>query len=208
MITTPASPWHRLIAALIDFGVQLILVCVAFGLVAPSPNLPFLLARVGWSLTLLIFIYPLGYHLIINTLLTAKLGGSLGKLISGLEIVDDSDKHLSFKRAFFRNQIGYLVSGVFLWLGFIWIWVDPDRRGWHDQIAGSQVKPSRPGGLLTGLLGLVLVVIINGVLLRKVISQFVVNSNVYREIVEDVGEEFGHFAPPAPLSLPQPSPYR
>lgn len=208
MITKPAGPWHRLIAALIDLGIQLMLVWVACSQISPSPDLPFLLARIGWALSLLIFIYPLGYHLIINTWLTANLGGSLGKLISGLEVVDSSGKHLSFKRAFFRNQIGYLVSGIFLWLGYVWIWIDPDHRGWHDQIAGSFVKTSRSHGILTGLLGLLMIIIINGVLLGKVVSQFIDNSSVYQGIVEDVGKEINNFAHPAPSSLPLPSPYR
>ncbi len=35
--------------------------------------------------------------------------------------------------------IGYWVNSAVFYIGFIWIFVDKRRRGWHDLIAGTVV---------------------------------------------------------------------
>ena len=39
----------------------------------------------------------------------------------------------------FLRWVGSLVSGIFLFLGFIWITVDSRKQGWHDKIAATLV---------------------------------------------------------------------
>lgn len=41
-------------------------------------------------------------------------------------------------RAFVR-YIGYLVSGIVLSIGFLWVAFDGKRQGWHDKMAGTYV---------------------------------------------------------------------
>jgi len=66
----------------------------------------------------------------------ARSGQTPGMKIFGLYVVRDSDGgRISGGQAILR-LFGYWVSGVVFYLGFIWILIDPRRRGWHDLIAG------------------------------------------------------------------------
>jgi hypothetical protein len=35
--------------------------------------------------------------------------------------------------------VGYVLSAIALYLGFLWVAVDARQRGWHDYLAGTQV---------------------------------------------------------------------
>lgn len=74
----------------------------------------------------------------------------------GIEVVDDTGRRLTFWRAVWRQWFGYMLSGIFLWLGFIWILVDKHRQGWHDMITGSSVIMKRRGGAVVGTIALLL----------------------------------------------------
>jgi uncharacterized RDD family membrane protein YckC len=66
-------------------------------------------------------------------------GATPGMRLMNLRVVRDSDGGpLSVGQAFLR-LVGYWVSSFVLYLGFIWIFVDKRRRGWHDLIAGTVV---------------------------------------------------------------------
>ena len=63
----------------------------------------------------------------------------------GLFVVRDVDGGpISGGQALLR-LVGYWVSGLVFYLGFIWVFVDKRRRGWHDLIAGTVVvqRPER-----------------------------------------------------------------
>ena len=45
---------------------------------------------------------------------------------------------ISWGKAILR-YIGYIISGLVLLIGFIWIAFDARRQGWHDKIAGTYV---------------------------------------------------------------------
>src|SRR5258708_39553149 len=81
-----------------------------------------------------LFFYPL-FMAFLDAFLTSKFGGGVGKLLTGIKVVDIDGKNVSFFRAFLRDHIGYIISGTFFFLGFIWIFVDKERRAWHDQVA-------------------------------------------------------------------------
>ncbi len=95
-----------------------------------------------WHLTAAFFAL---YH----TLSLVFLGRSLGKGAMGLvvrrhaELPDD--RRLVWWAAFLRSTIGYLAS-AFLLLGFLNALRDERRRGWHDEMFGSEVV-QRPGAL-------------------------------------------------------------
>ena len=65
-------------------------------------------------------------------------GRTIGKAIMGLQIVQVEGKAISFRVALFRF-IGYQISALVLFLGFIWVLFDDRRRGWHDKLAGTCV---------------------------------------------------------------------
>lgn len=68
----------------------------------------------------------------------AKSGQTVGKSMLGIKVVGTDGSRLSTGKALLR-YIGYLVSGIVLSLGFLWIAYDPKRQGWHDKIAGTYV---------------------------------------------------------------------
>jgi uncharacterized RDD family membrane protein YckC len=56
-----------------------------------------------------------------------------------LYVVRDSDGgKISGAQAFVR-LLGMWVSAAVLYLGFVWVFIDARRRGWHDLIAGTVV---------------------------------------------------------------------
>jgi uncharacterized RDD family membrane protein YckC len=62
-----------------------------------------------------------------------------GKMILGLKVVvAGSDEAISFGRVILRF-LGYIISAIPLDLGFLWIAIDKDKRGFHDYIAGTEV---------------------------------------------------------------------
>ena len=47
-----------------------------------------------------------------------------------------------------RRLIGYWISGIVFYLGYIWIFIDKRKRGWFDLIAGTVVIKA-PADLLS-----------------------------------------------------------
>ncbi len=41
--------------------------------------------------------------------------------------------------------IGYYVSALVFYIGYIWIFIDKRKRGWHDLIAGTVVIKAEKG---------------------------------------------------------------
>ncbi len=65
---------------------------------------------------------------------------TLGKLILNMKVVHRKNgKDLSFFEMLFRESIGKCIAFVFFALGFIWIMIDNENRGWHDMIFGTAV---------------------------------------------------------------------
>jgi uncharacterized RDD family membrane protein YckC len=68
----------------------------------------------------------------------ALFGQTPGKALLGLRIVRADGRRMTLSGALLR-YLGYWVSAIPLFLGFAWILVDAERRGWHDRIAGTYV---------------------------------------------------------------------
>jgi uncharacterized RDD family membrane protein YckC len=50
----------------------------------------------------------------------------------------DGIEPIGLRRGFLR-WVGMEISGVVLFLGYLWILIDRRRQGWHDKIAGTYV---------------------------------------------------------------------
>ena len=100
----------------------------------------------------------------------------------GLAIVDREEKHLSFRMALFRSYVGYMVSGLLVWLGFIWIIIDKERQGWHDKISGSRVIVRNKTGWLLGLVILTSLVVFNVALIVNIYTEITLHQNLYQEL--------------------------
>jgi uncharacterized RDD family membrane protein YckC len=65
-------------------------------------------------------------------------GQTPGKSVMKIKIVSTDGSAMTMGKAVMR-LIGYVVSGLIFYLGFIWILFDANKQGWHDKIAGTYV---------------------------------------------------------------------
>lgn len=65
-------------------------------------------------------------------------GQTLGKRAMAIRIVKESGDPVDFATAIVR-YIGYMISSIVLFLGFIWVIFDSKKQGWHDKIAKTYV---------------------------------------------------------------------
>jgi uncharacterized RDD family membrane protein YckC len=65
-------------------------------------------------------------------------GQTPGKRVMGIMIVKEDGSKFTVSDAIMR-YVGYIISGVALMIGFIWILFDSKKQGWHDKIAKTLV---------------------------------------------------------------------
>ncbi|OGC92986.1 hypothetical protein A3D85_03325 [Candidatus Amesbacteria bacterium RIFCSPHIGHO2_02_FULL_47_9] len=132
---------------------------------------------------------------LLNTFLTSAIGGSIGKLITGLSVVDSSGKTIKFPRALFRNFVGYTISGVFLNAGFIWILIDPGHRAWHDLASDTWVTLTRPSRQIFGAAFALILLGLNVYLVVQIFSRVSNNISFYQEVGQDIYQETQNLIP-------------
>lgn len=74
------------------------------------------------------------YHVFFLTLANR----TIGKSIMGLQVVPLKGGRIGIMRATLR-YLGYIVSIIPLFFGFIWILFSRSCQGWHDKVAGTCV---------------------------------------------------------------------
>ena len=84
----------------------------------------------------------LGYFVLLWTL----AGRTIGKWLIGLRVVSSTGSTPTVVQSVAR-VLGYLLSALVLYLGYLWVLVDRRRMAWHDHLAGTHVvydrSPSR-----------------------------------------------------------------
>jgi uncharacterized RDD family membrane protein YckC len=75
--------------------------------------------------------------------LAGSNGQSAGMRILGIYIVRVDGKPFTLKDAAMRHLVGYPLSTMAFFLGFLWILWDPRQQGWHDKIARTIVVMSK-----------------------------------------------------------------
>jgi len=65
-------------------------------------------------------------------------GKTIGKLILRLKVIKKDGLEIGYLDSFIRF-IGYFISIIPGFLGFIWSYVDSNSQAWHDKIAGTVV---------------------------------------------------------------------
>ncbi len=135
------APGPRLLAWIIDcfiVGALVTAVAVFGGLLTAAGALNDNPATIGGGILFIVlgtFAVTLGYF----PWFWARRGATPGMGVFGLRVVRDSDGGpISGGQAIMR-LIGYWVSGLVFYLGYIWIFIDERKRGWHDLIAGTLV---------------------------------------------------------------------
>ncbi len=127
-----ADPGSRLVAYIVDVIVNMVVIVALFIVtivaVVVAPILS-VLPILG------IVIVPLVYF----PYYWQRSGQTPGMKMTGIKVVRDSDGGpVSWGSAILR-LIGYWVSGAVFYIGYIWIFVDKRKRGWHDLIASTVV---------------------------------------------------------------------
>jgi uncharacterized RDD family membrane protein YckC len=86
---------------------------------------------------LYVFLIPFiaGLYFVVFWSLT---GRTIGKSILGLKVVAPSGMPPTIGRSIVR-VLGYVVSAIFFWAGYLWVLVDADRKAWHDHMANTFV---------------------------------------------------------------------
>ena len=83
---------------------------------------------------ILILVWDIGYFVYF----WSSSGQTPGKMIMGIKVVSVDGGPVSVGKAIVR-LIGYAISGIVIYLGFLWIIWDKEKQGWHDKIAGTYV---------------------------------------------------------------------
>lgn len=85
-----------------------------------------------------------GLLFILNFVVLAGLvGQSAGMRILGIYILRVDGKPFTIKDAALRHLVGYPLSTLAFFLGFLWMLWDPRQQGWHDKIARTIVVMSK-----------------------------------------------------------------
>jgi uncharacterized RDD family membrane protein YckC len=123
VIAEPAGFVPRLIATVID------------GLVLLSLGITLDFAVGGTEGALL----SLGLGVVYTIGLWWATGATLGKAIMGLKIIGSNGYESIDGGTAVTRYVGYIVSSIPLYLGFLWIAIDGNKQGWHDKIARTRV---------------------------------------------------------------------
>ncbi len=135
-LAEPATPGPRLLAALIDVTLILVIdVTVIYFTLR-------LCRLTVFEITQLPALPMLGFFLLLNggylAAFTAAGGQTVGKMSTGIRVVGDADQAVDFGRAVLRT-LSSIVSVIPLGLGFIPAFFDEDRRALHDRLSGTRV---------------------------------------------------------------------
>lgn len=71
-------------------------------------------------------------------IMTYTCGRTVGKMLMKIRVVSVNSKELTFGQVFFREVIGKYLSGI-LYLGYILVGIDGQKRGIHDILADTRV---------------------------------------------------------------------
>jgi uncharacterized RDD family membrane protein YckC len=122
-----AGFWIRFLAYIIDGIILSVVAGILFGNTCPETG--YCSGYDGWRM-----IIPAAYFVGFWTWKSA----TPGKMLLKLRIVGMDGKPIDLKTAVIR-LVGYAVSGIALFIGFIWIGFDEKKQGWHDKIAKTYV---------------------------------------------------------------------
>jgi uncharacterized RDD family membrane protein YckC len=136
-----ASHGGRLLAYIID----LIIVCIA--IFSVSIVFGILLAGAAASRSggaaigggLLWFLAVIVISVVYFPWFWTRGGQTPGMKVFHLRVVRDADGGPISTTSAVLRLVGYWVNGAVFYIGFIWIFIDKRRRGWHDLIAGTVV---------------------------------------------------------------------
>jgi uncharacterized RDD family membrane protein YckC len=104
---------------------------------------------VGFAVSLL---HPFGdFHIVVLAIYGAVMwklrGTTVGGIVFDLHVVRVDGRPVDWETAIVR-ALGCFLSLCVVFLGFIWIALDPNNQAWHDKIAGTVVVRAKAGAPL------------------------------------------------------------
>ena len=118
--SVPAGFWIRFVAMLLD------------GILVGGVS--FALAMVG-APSILGLVIGLGYWIYFPS---SDMMATPGKSVLGLKITDNDGNQITAGTATVR-YLGYIISAIVLYIGFLMVGFSDKKRGLHDMIAGTLV---------------------------------------------------------------------
>jgi uncharacterized RDD family membrane protein YckC len=103
-----------------------------------SEFLPDRLAETSLIFVFLYFLMTAFISMLYFTYFHGTTGQTFGKMIFGLQVVQSTGEKMTIGVGFLR-WVGYIISAIVFYMGFIWIAFDGKKQGWHDKIAGTVV---------------------------------------------------------------------
>ncbi len=76
--------------------------------------------------------------------LTQQNGQTPGKYLRKIRVASLNGEKITYRQALIRNELGYFLSAMFLFLGFFWAFFDKKRQTWHDKLANTVVVKKYP----------------------------------------------------------------
>ena len=128
-----AGFWQRAAAFLIDWLIVIVIVVPVMVLGFGVQQVSLDPAEHSWDLLafVAIAVAVIGFW--------RYCGATPGKLAVGLKIVDAKTGDAPSTGRLALRFLGYFVSALPLYLGFLWIALDRRKQGWHDKIARTVV---------------------------------------------------------------------
>lgn len=135
---TPANKNKRFIAFIMDGIIASVvgkILVLPVGVLTDNQNL--ILAA---DIMIPLLFLPIVYW----TFLTLHFGATPGKKMFGLKIVHSkTHKDLDFKKLLFRETVGRSVNLLTLLVGYAWVSVNKDSRGFHDLLSDTIVVDNK-----------------------------------------------------------------
>jgi uncharacterized RDD family membrane protein YckC len=138
--------WIRLVAYIIDAIIVAIPVVILAFIIGAAIGVGSVATNAGQSSTnaaangasgvidLIAFLISAGYFIFFWS-----TGQTLAMRLFGLRVVDaNTGQPIGIGRAVVR-YLGFIVSGLVCYIGFIWAAFDSRKQGWHDKIGGTVV---------------------------------------------------------------------
>ena len=128
-----AGFWQRAAAFVIDCLIVVVVVVPVMVVVFGMRQVSLDLAAHSWDLLALVAIgvVVIGFW--------RACGATPGKIALGVKIVDAATGRPPSLGRLVLRFLGYLVSALPLYLGFLWAAVDRRKQGWHDKIGRTIV---------------------------------------------------------------------
>lgn len=90
--------------------------------------------------------------LVYNVFFWGLAGKTLGKAVMGIRIIGPRGSRMTLRRSL-QRYLGYWVSALPLFLGYLWVLISDERVAWHDTFAGTRVIYDHDAKYSEALLG-------------------------------------------------------